>query len=60
MYFTNDGGVYISASLEMVRRVFSALLEIFKEIETPIVPTTLSAIGLNSFPIFKRVHSSFI
>ncbi|CAF2968141.1 unnamed protein product [Rotaria sp. Silwood2] len=59
-FFTNDNGIYITAPLDMIQRVLTALLNIFKEVETHIVPKKIDILAVPEYPSDAVSHWGFI
>lgn len=51
MFFNYNNGIQINAPLDMMQKIFAALLDIFQEITVPIVP---NKIGFYE----QRMHSN--
>ncbi|CAF3728050.1 unnamed protein product [Rotaria socialis] len=59
-FFTNGNGTYIDEPLEMLRVIFTALLNIFQEIKTTVVPTQINVLAVPEYPSDAVSHWGFI
>ncbi|CAF1347913.1 unnamed protein product [Adineta steineri] len=59
-FFTNDGGIYVDAPLLMTKNILQALLNIFQDIQTHIVPKKIDILAVPEYPSDAVSHWGLI
>ncbi|CAF3461054.1 unnamed protein product [Rotaria sp. Silwood1] len=59
-FFTNDNGVYVDGPLNMIQRTLTAFLNIFQEVQTPIVPKQIDILAVPEYPSDAVSHWGLI
>ncbi|UJR37678.1 hypothetical protein I4U23_030373 [Adineta vaga] len=49
-FFQNENGIYVDAPLDMIKNILTALLNIFQDIENPIVPNKIDILAVPEYP----------